>query len=69
MNIDREWNFIVAETHREKPNNINKLKREVLFVLQILLSKIQATTSEQESNYLSKNYFVLKFHLQESKTN
>lgn len=60
MNIDQEWNFIVAETHREKPDNINKLKREVLFVLQILLSKIQNTKSRREADFLTKKYFALK---------
>ena len=63
MNFAQEWDFIVTETHLEKPCGTNRLKREMLFVLQIILSKIQDTTPKQESNFLTKNYFALKSHL------
>ena len=36
--LNDEWNFIVNETHRENPISNNLLKRELLFLLQILLS-------------------------------
>jgi len=37
INFDYEWNFITNEIHREKVSNINLIKRELLFELQILL--------------------------------
>jgi len=40
MNIDKEWDFIRAEVHGEKPNTSNRLKRETLFAMQIFLSNI-----------------------------
>jgi len=47
-NLDREWNFIATETHK-KFKRADSLKREILFALQILLSKAEV-----------KNYFALK---------
>lgn len=37
INYDEEWNFIITETHSEKSNKQNKLKRELLLTMQILL--------------------------------
>lgn len=48
FNIDREWKFITTETHSKKDRK-NLLKREVLFVLQILLCRME-----------KGNYFTLK---------
>ncbi len=48
MNLNKEWNFITRETHK----NFNKsdlIKREILLCLQILLSKLEL-----------KNYLALK---------
>ena len=39
MNSDNEWKFIQQEVHAEKPTKKNLLKREVLFCMQILLSR------------------------------
>lgn len=39
FNFYREWDFIVAETHDKKFRK-NLIKREILFVLQILLSRL-----------------------------
>lgn len=41
MNFNKEWNFVVGETHSEKPNEANLARRELLFYMQILLSKIE----------------------------
>lgn len=60
INLDQEWDFIIAETHREKPSKTNLLRRELLFALQILLSKIERATSAYKSSFLRKNYFALK---------
>lgn len=38
ININKEWDFIIQETHLQKPTNDNLIKREMLFTLQILLS-------------------------------
>jgi hypothetical protein len=47
-NLNREWDFITEETHK-KFRKSDTLKREILFVLQILLSKLEI-----------QNYFTLK---------
>ena len=49
FDFDSEWEFIISEIHAEKPRKDNLLKREILFSLQILLSKTER-----------KNYFLLK---------
>ena len=49
MNFDKEWEFIIFETHRKKSIITNFVKREVLFAMQVLLSKSEI-----------KNYFGLK---------
>ena len=48
FNFNQEWEFITAETHSKKFRQ-DLIKREVLFGLQILLSKLEI-----------KNYFALK---------
>ncbi|MGB9756087.1 MAG: hypothetical protein ACPLXO_04295 [Desulfurella sp.] len=48
MKLNKEWEFIKKETHK-KLENKNLIKREVLFCLQILLSKLDI-----------ENYFSLK---------
>lgn len=42
INFEQEWSFIQSEIHKEKPNNKNILKRELLFILQILLSNFNS---------------------------
>ncbi|OGE64375.1 hypothetical protein A3I48_02270 [Candidatus Daviesbacteria bacterium RIFCSPLOWO2_02_FULL_36_7] len=48
FNLDGEWEFVTTETHHKKFRK-NLIKREVLFGLQILLSKAEI-----------KNYLNLK---------
>jgi hypothetical protein len=48
FNLKREWEFITTETHNKK-FRANLIKREILFGLQILLSRMEY-----------KNYFSLK---------
>ena len=56
MNLDKEWVFIKDEIHKEKPIKNNILKRELLFILQILLSN---TNSFKRSIYFkSKNRYL-----------
>lgn len=56
MNLDKEWAFIKDEIHKEKPIKNNLLKRELLFILQILLSN---TNSFNHSIYFkSKNRYL-----------
>ena len=38
INLDKEWIFIKEEIHRIRSIKDNFLKRELLFILQILLS-------------------------------
>ena len=49
FNLNREWKFIISETRDERPAKNNLIKRETLFGLQILLSKLEI-----------KNYLALK---------
>ncbi len=49
FNFNQEWEFITAETHSKKSIKTNLIKREILFGLQILLSKLEM-----------KNYLALK---------
>lgn len=60
INLNQEWSFVTTETHKEKPNKANLLKRESLFALEILLGKIELTASPHELNFLKKNYLALK---------
>ncbi|MDR1911778.1 MAG: hypothetical protein LBQ52_05465 [Helicobacteraceae bacterium] len=39
INMRDEWAFIVKETHSKKPSLANRLEREVLLLLQVLLAK------------------------------
>ena len=48
FNSNREWKFITTEVHSKKYRK-DFLKREVLFILQVLLTKTE-----------KENYFVLK---------
>lgn len=49
FDFNREWEFIISETHNKRPTKNNLIKREILFGLQLLLSKFE-----------KKNYLVLK---------
>ena len=60
INFNQEWEFITAETHNEKSQKTNFIKREILFNLQILLSKIGMTTEASRDNFLGENYLALK---------
>ncbi|MDR1450968.1 MAG: hypothetical protein LBI57_01345 [Helicobacteraceae bacterium] len=37
--IDEEWGFVIKETHSTKPSPENRLDREMLLALQVLLAK------------------------------
>jgi len=58
--INQEWGFVVAETHGEQSSKVNLVKREILFFLQILLSKISFMTNAIDLRSLEKNYYGLK---------
>lgn len=49
IDFEKEWEFITVETHNKKIRKADLIKREVLFALQILLSRFE-----------TKNYFFLK---------
>jgi hypothetical protein len=57
INTEREWHFIVSETHNNK--DVGLLARELLFSLQILLPKVTASEVNKliylktKSQYLS----------------
>jgi len=60
FNTNKEWSFIISQTHKEKPNKKNLLRRELLFILQCLLSK-----SKNKFNidlYKKAKNFYLKFN-------
>ena len=54
VNLNQMWDFIITETHREKVNRKNLVRKEYLFALQILLAKIEGAKKE-------KNQPLLKF--------
>ena len=58
--INQEWDFIVAETHSEKPSKTKLAKKEMLFFLQILLAKVVLATKVGEIHFLRRNYSILK---------
>ena len=60
MKFNQEWDFLITETHREKPNKTRSAKREVLFALQILLTKIERLTKVNRAYFLRQNYSRLK---------
>lgn len=49
FNFGREWRFVTAETHNKMFGKTDLIKREILFGLQILLSRSEI-----------KNYIALK---------
>lgn len=60
ININQEWDFVVTETHGEKPNAENLLKRELLFAFEILLSKIGTANTLSETDFLKHIYVKSK---------
>lgn len=59
MNIKKEWDFVIFETHNEKPNKKNRLKREVLFIMQCLLNKL-SEKRVKEVSFLKMIYLKTK---------
>ena len=47
LNLNDEWNFITTEIHKEKPNEKNLLKRELLFTLELALSRISSSKIDE----------------------
>jgi len=54
INLNKTWDRVVAEIHRTKPYRDNRIKREALFALQIILSQYELAKSE-------KNKELMKF--------
>lgn len=55
INLQKEWNFVQFEVHKEKPTKKNKIKRELLFLLQLLLPNIKV--DKDISNYFRVKEF------------
>lgn len=55
INFEHEWNFITNEIHKEKAPFKNVLKRELLFILQNILSNLKSdfdiTIYEKSKNF------------------
>lgn len=49
FNYNKEWNFVIGESHNVNPKRKSLIKREILLALQILLAGLEC-----------KEYFVLK---------
>lgn len=60
INLEKEWDFVIYETHKEKPNTNNLIKRELLFLIQILLSMISEPRKDIESVFLKNIYLKSK---------
>jgi hypothetical protein len=57
MNINKEWGFVVKETHKLKCTNI--FAKEILFLMQCYLSKICLCKNENEGRCFQKIYVSL----------
>ena len=55
INLQQEWDFVISQTHN-KYKRRDALKRELIFMLQILLSKI----SVENKNFLTNVYLKSK---------
>ena len=58
--INKQWDFLVFEFHNEKPNGKNFLKREMLLMLQIILTKICRLKEKRKINFMEGIYSVTK---------
>ena len=47
LNLNEEWNFITTEIHKEKPNEKNLPNRELLFTLELALSKLSGSKNDE----------------------
>ena len=55
LDFNKEWKFITSETHKTKPTKTNATEREILFVMQVLLSR------SEKKNYLNlKKLYLAK---------
>ncbi|MEO8399744.1 MAG: hypothetical protein ABI550_08035 [Ignavibacteriaceae bacterium] len=50
LDLNKEWNFVISEIHNEKAKKNNVEKRELLFILQLLLTN--SAGNFQKSIYL-----------------
>ncbi len=41
FNFNHEWEFVISEIHHKRPTKDNLIKREILFCLQVLLSRFE----------------------------
>lgn len=60
INLNQEWDFVASETHSKKPSRANLTRREMLFTLQILLSKFDLAVKASKRNFLRQSYVKLK---------
>ncbi len=58
--INKEWDILIAETHKEKPNKNNLLKREILLILQTILTKISRLKEKRKVKFLKDIYSKTK---------
>lgn len=52
INLNKTWDYLVAEIHRTKPRHNNLLKREALFELQILLSQHELAKNKKHKKLM-----------------
>lgn len=57
---EKEWKFIISQTHGESPNSTNLMRRELLFIMQILLTKISEPQKDKIGIFLKKIYLKTK---------
>jgi len=54
--INKQWDFLVSEFHNEKPNGKNLIKREILLILQVILTKISWSKEKRKTDFLKSIY-------------
>lgn len=60
INLQKEWDFVVFETHKEKPNPKNLFKRRLLLIIQVLLDKMYSAKTIKEEAFLKEIYYMTK---------
>ncbi|OFX40328.1 MAG: hypothetical protein A2X08_07680 [Bacteroidetes bacterium GWA2_32_17] len=56
LNFNKEWDFITTEIHKEIPNKKKLVKRELLFTLELQLSKLYISKDERFYKELKEIY-------------
>lgn len=60
FDINHEWNFIAEKIHSQSFSRVGLRKKNILFVMQIVLGKISSTLNKKEKCITRGAYLRLK---------